>query len=209
MSNDPIFIETHFTLSTKFTLSPVAGELGSSQVRWAEQPEWCIRRTFRLHFSRNALEMFPDSRHSIVLWNASGPKAQCILSPLGEQDQPLMEAYTEYEIYLTIIHTLTSIVLCNSWGCHNGKVRTILRRKMTLVIMPSSPYHSSHSATLKPDRPHVRFGSTWKRLVRQSRLDWWEVVLSLSRAGQEGRYAGPCQGLESFGGCRGRLRSQH
>ena len=62
----------------------------------------------------NVLEMYPDSRHSIVLWNKSGPKAQCILSPIAEQDQPLMEACAEYTIYLTIIHTLTSIVLHNS-----------------------------------------------------------------------------------------------
>ena len=62
------------------------------------------------------LEMFPDSRHSIVWWNTSVPKAQCILSPPAEQDQPLMEACTEYEDSLTIIQTLSSIVLHNSWG---------------------------------------------------------------------------------------------
>ena len=63
-------------------------------------------------------EMFLDSRHSVILWYASGPKAQCILSPLGKQEQPLMEACTEYEIYFAIIQTLTFIVLHNSWGCH-------------------------------------------------------------------------------------------
>ena len=42
MSNVPIYIESHLALSIKFTLSLGAGVLGSSQVRWAEQPEWCI-----------------------------------------------------------------------------------------------------------------------------------------------------------------------
>ena len=36
------------------------------------------------------------------------------LSPIREQDQPLMEACTEYKIYFTIIQTLKSIGLHNS-----------------------------------------------------------------------------------------------
>ena len=84
------------------------GELNSLSDVYGGPPE------FRQNFSRNALEMFPESRHSIVLWNASGPKAQCILSPLWERDQSLMEACTEYEICLTIM-------LHNSWGCHLEK----------------------------------------------------------------------------------------
>ena len=56
-------------------------------------------------------------------------------------------------------------------GMPLGKFRTILRRKIfNMVIMPSSPYHKCPSATWKPDRPYG-FGSTWKMLVRQSRLD--------------------------------------
>ena len=93
---------------------------------------WFVVRLLALH-------------HVIVLWNASRPKAQCILSPLGEQDKPLMEACTEYEISLTIIQTLTSIVLHNSagaWGCNFGKSSDDSSEEDNMVIMPSSPYHS-------------------------------------------------------------------